>query len=85
MSLELRTLPLTGTIIGLLILIFILGRIGQILGYDELIGYTLIALPQTLTPGLIISNFSHLQIWHLLSNLYALYVIGNEIESEQTP
>ncbi|UFX82814.1 rhomboid family intramembrane serine protease [Candidatus Absconditicoccus praedator] len=46
-----------------------------------LINYLFLNIPQVLSPGIILSNFAHIQPFHILLNLYGLYLLGPMIES----
>jgi rhomboid protease GluP len=74
----------TKILIALNVLVYILGIVGTLTGKFDL--YTRFALHRNYVQAgeiyrLITSSFTHENIFHLLMNMYALYVIGSQVES----
>lgn len=79
-----KSLSITYVLIAINALIFILGNIGYYTDSFDL--FTLTALKRELVQGgeiyrLITAAFSHESIIHFGMNMYALYIIGSQVES----
>lgn len=66
------------------IILFVVSEIGRMTGKFDL--YTLLSLNQTYVHGgdvyrLITAGFMHANVFHLITNMYSLYVIGEQVES----
>lgn len=65
-------------------ILFVVSEIGRMTGKFDL--YTLLSLNQTYVHGgdvyrLITAGFMHANVFHLITNMYSLYVIGEQVES----
>lgn len=79
-----KKLSITYILIAINVLIFLIGTIGSYFGKFDL--YTKIALHPTLVKQgeiyrLLTAVFTHESIIHLAMNMYALYIIGSQVET----
>ncbi len=79
-----KTPSITYILIGINIFMYVLAIIGQITGLFDL--YTLLAVQVSHVKNLelyrlITAGFMHADIFHLLCNMYSLFIIGSQLES----
>ena len=79
-----KNINLTYIFLAINILIYIIGTVGSLTGKFDL--YTALALNRHYVAKgeiyrLITSSFTHESIFHLLVNMYALYIIGTQVET----
>lgn len=75
---------ITKLLIFMNVVLFVVATVGELTGKFDL--YTMLALNKTYVQGgelyrLITAAFMHSNVFHLLMNMYALHIIGEQVES----